>query len=439
MRKNNKGLFFGFLGIVLLGGIIVLSLPSVWSKVSYHVNQIYNDIFYKLNPPQQVVFSPSKITPDLIGTAVSGTLQAANSQSTPTAQSTATPTLQPTATQIPLPASVYLKGVRPEAQMWNNCGPATLSMTLSYWGWGGDQKDTAAVLKPNQRDKNVMPYEMVDFVNEHTDLQALIRLGGDLYTIKALLNAGFPVLVEKGFEPANLAKEGWMGHYNLVIGYDDSKQVFYTQDSYLLALLKYEDRASSTGFEVTYDDMVKNWRAFDDIFIVVYPPDKENDVLNTIGALSDETNSYRLAYNRAVQETSTLSEPRDRYFAWYNVGTSLVKLQDYQGAATAYDTAFSIYPTIAENSRPYRMLWYQTGPYYAYYYTARYQDVITLATTTLDAESEHILEESYHWRGLAELAAGQQDAAIEDFKNAVRVHPGFAPSTQQLEDLGVTP
>ena len=65
--------------------------------------------------------------------------------------------------------------------------------------------------------------------------------------------------------------------------------------------------------------------------------------------------------------------------------------------------------------------------------------MISLATTTLDAEVEHILEESYHWRAMAELQLGQQDAAIADFENALRVHPGFAPSYEQLVQLGVTP
>jgi tetratricopeptide (TPR) repeat protein len=172
---------------------------------------------------------------------------------------------------------------------------------------------------------------------------------------------------------------------------------------------------------------------------VVYPPDYENDVLNALGSLADETNSYRVAYDYALAETTTLTDPRDRYFAYFNVGTSLVKLQDYQGAAAAYDTAFSIYPDIEEKYRPYRMLWYQTGPYYAYYYMARYQDVISLATTTLDAESEHILEESYHWRALAEEALGDRAAAVADLRNALRTHPGFEPSYQQLLEFGETP
>lgn len=427
-------LIFGILALLIITGII-LSLPPVWSRVSYYANKVYTEIFYKINPPQEVVFNPLQNTPDDVATAVQLTLQAEN----PAPTSTPQPTQAPTPTQVPLPSSIYLQGVRPEAQMWNNCGPATLSMTLSFWGWTGNQEDTAAVLKPNQRDKNVMPYEMVDYVNTQTNLRAIERMGGDLYTIKALLNAGFPVLVEKGFEPENIAKEGWMGHYNLVIGYDDAKQVFTTQDSYLLVLVNPADRAGTKGFEVSYEDMIKNWRAFNDVFIVVYPPDYENDVLNALGPLADETNAYQVAYDRAVAETTSLTDARDRFFAFYNVGTSLVNLKDYEGAAAAYDTAFSIYPSIDEQHRPYRMLWYQTGPYFAYYYSARYQDVINLATTTLNAESEHILEESYHWRALAEDALGDRQAAVADLRNALRVHPGFGPSYEQLLEFGETP
>jgi len=440
MQKKKKPIILIILALVGIG-VVILFLPPVWSRVSFHAKQIYADIYYKLNPPQQAVFNPAQNTPDDIATAVQATLQALMPSATATPQPIDQFTPTSTATQLPLPASVQLKGVNPEAQMWNNCGPATLSMTLSYWGWKGNQEDTAAILKPNQRDKNVMPYEMVDFVNGQTDLRALIRMGGDLYTIKSLIKAGFPVLLEKGYEPVDRTSNelGWMGHYNLVIGYDDAKQEFNTMDSYLLVFLDEKDRVKSKGFPVTYDQMISNWRAFNNVFIVVYPPDQENDVLNALGQLSDETNSYHVAYDRSVAETSSLTDVRDRYFAWFNAGTSLVKLQDYAGAASAYDTAFSLYPTIPEAARPYRMLWYQTGPYYAYYYTARYQDVINLAETTMATESEGVLEESFHWKALAELELGQRDSAIADLRSALKAHPGFAPSYDQLVNLGETP
>jgi len=61
----------------------------------------------------------------------------------------------------------------------------------------------------------------------------------------------------------------------------------------------------------------------------------------------------------------------DQFFAFYNYGSNLVSLRDFAGAAKAYDTAFALYDSLPEDMsiRPYRILWYQTGPYFAYYYT----------------------------------------------------------------------
>jgi tetratricopeptide (TPR) repeat protein len=84
-------------------------------------------------------------------------------------------------------------------------------------------------------------------------------------------------------------------------------------------------------------------------------------------------------------------------------------------------------------------MWYQTAPYFAYYYTARYQDVIDLATTTLDASSEPIMEESFYWRARALIALGDNEAAIADLKTCLEAHPDFAPCLEELNKLGVQP
>ncbi len=94
-------------------------------------------------------------------------------------------------------------------------------------------------------------------------------------------------------------------------------------------------------------------------------------------------------------------------------------------------------PTIPKEERPWRMLWYQTGPYFAYYYTGRYQDVLDLADGVLSITNEPVLEESYYWRGMAKLALGDNDGAIADFRKSEEVHPGFIPAIQQLNALGI--
>jgi tetratricopeptide (TPR) repeat protein len=444
LNKNGKRLLFLLAGLIVIG--VITALPPVWRRVSFYASQAYADVKYAINPPSEIVFVPGEGDPGFVATSVAATLTAAIPTPAPSATPThVTPVATPTATltPTPLPASIYLGGVIGEPQLFNNCGPATLSMALSYYDWGQSQVQAAEVLKPLQDDKNVMPYEMMDFVNNYTYWRALYRMGGDLQTLKVLLNAGFPVIVEKGFEPANLKKEGWMGHYNLVLGYDDSTQIFTTMDSYLLIHPpgggEISDVKSFPGFSVTYEDMLKNWRAFNNVFIVIYPQEKLNDVLNALGPLANDQDANRIAYERAMHEASTLSDPRDRFFAWFNVGTSLVNLQDYATAASAYDTAFGIYPQIEEVYRPYRALWYQTGPYFAYYYSGRYQDVIELATQTLDAMSKPILEESYYWRGMAYLALEDSESAVADFRESLKYHQEFGPSLSMLQQLGEAP
>jgi len=83
-------------------------------------------------------------------------------------------------------------------------------------------------------------------------------------------------------------------------------------------------------------------------------------------------------------------------------------------------------------------MWYQTGPYFAYYYTGRYADLITLADQTLNAMSEPILEETYYWRGLAYYALNT-DKAIADLRDSLKYHPGFAPAESMLYQLGEIP
>src|SRR5690606_2749998 len=132
----------------------------------------------------------------------------------------------------------------------------------------------------------------------------------------------------------------------------------------------------------------------------------------------------------------------DLFFACFNKGTSHVALNQYADASTAYDQAFREYASwdLSAGNRPFRMMWYQTGPYFAYYYSARYQDVINLANTTLnDTISTPTLEESLLWRGRAYYMIGNTDAAVKDYRAALQVHTDWFPAVQALQELGIQP
>ena len=463
MPNKRKKTFLVIVAVIVLLGVVV-SLPPVWSRVSYHSRVLYRTVKYWLQPPSEAVFVPSTSGDEVVVTPVAVAITAEDptsqptteptaipSQSSPEASFTPTPPPPPTLTPTPspsptpLPSSVYLAGVKCERQFMNNCGPATLSMYLSFYDWGKDQIASGGVLRPNDKDVNVMPYELVDFVNQNTEQRALWRYGGDLQTIKVLLNAGFPVMIERSFEPYSLRNEGWLGHYNLVVGYDDKRESLTVQDSYLMSYppwggeIPVETFDTFQGFDFFYTEMEQTWRSFNYVMIVVYPPEKENEVLQALGPLATEEEATRIAYERAMQETASQTDVRDQFFAWFNAGTSLVALQEYDAAATAYDTAFGIYPNIPSGSRPYRILWYEVGPYAAYYYTGRYQDVINLAGQTLGYMAEPVLEESYYWRAMSYYALGNRPDALADLRTSLKYHPGYAPSQALLDQINATP
>ena len=426
-NKQRQTLLLLFLPML---AVLVYNLPLVKSRLDWRLTEWRAELKYFLSPPEQVVFQPMQqanvqptITEPRIQSAPSITTTLPQVTPTPGPSITAAVSALPTTTPTLLPQSIQLTGVRYERQGWNNCGPATLAMALSFWGWKGDQYKIAPLTKPNTQDKNVMPYEITDYVNSETDYRALSRAAGDLPLLKRLIASGFPVMIEKGFEGVKF--DGWMGHYELITGYDDSSGRFTAQDSYM-----------GRNLQLSYSVIESYWRAFNDTYIIVFPSDRENEVMAILGPQADEGYNRQYAAQKASDEISTLSG-RDQFFALFNRGTSLVALLEYQEAAKAYDKAFALYPTIPEKERPWRMMWYQTGPYWAYYYTGRYQDVVDLATKTLENMSEPILEESFYWRGLAYEALEKREKAIQDFQTSLKVHTGFQPSVEQLKRLGI--
>jgi tetratricopeptide (TPR) repeat protein len=114
-----------------------------------------------------------------------------------------------------------------------------------------------------------------------------------------------------------------------------------------------------------------------------------------------------------------------------------VNLFEYADAGTAYDRAFQIYADLPHiELRPFRMLWYQTGPYKAYYYSGRLQDTIDLADQTLyKTISEPVLEESIYWRALAKESKGDIQGAVADLQKSVELNPNFFPGWTQLRRI----
>ena len=420
---------FAILSVLSIISYTLILNPTLQEKVGWHLNLWIIRVRVWLHPPEEIAFSSETEAvpdPDL--------LPSPNVENEVPADDNSIEIPHPTAPFAPIPSTYEIARGEYFSQhnRWNYCGPANIAMLLSMWGWEGTPDEVARAIKPYKLDKNVMPYEMAEFADEQPGIGALVRVGGDLDTLKRLIAAGFPVVVEKGPQFRDITYHiTWMGHYQLLNGYDDDQEFFIAQDSYIQA-----------NYEQPYDTLIDEWRSFNYTYLVVYPDHMENDLLNLLGDDADINQNYTNALKKAQDEIYLLTDA-DRFFAYFNYGTNLVNLRDYQGAADAYDQAFALYDALEVDVSeiPYRILWYQTGPFYAYYYTGRYQDVIKLATEAsieMVRDDEPALEESYYWRGKSKIAVGDKEGGIEDFLTCLEYHPGFSPCIDELNIQGVS-
>jgi tetratricopeptide (TPR) repeat protein len=304
---------------------------------------------------------------------------------------------------------VLLTKVKQEYQGWNNCGPATLSMNLSFYGWTGNQYDAAKYLKPDQEDKNVSPDQMIAYARS-MGFRAVQRVNGTLDLLKSFLRAGVPVLIEKGFEPE--ADLGWMGHYELIVGFNDLKHQFIAMDSYL-----------GPYQAVSYADLDRYWRQFDRTYLIIYPDSQTDTVTQLLGNQLDDTTMWADALTIAQAEAAAAP---DDPFGWFNLGTNYLALNNLPSAAAAYDHARQI-------GLPWRMTWYQFGLFDAYLGTGRYDDVLTLADATLKVTPN--IEEMYYYKGLALKAQGNLSGARSQLELALKRNANFEPAKAALAGL----
>ena len=325
-----------------------------------------------------------------------------------------------------LPPNYKLNGIQHIPQHWNNCGPATLTMALTYYGFPANQDPAASWLKPTSEDGNVSPWQMVAYVNTQlgSTVQALTRSGGDLDTLKTLLSNNFPVIIEAGYDPEP-ERLGWMGHYLLMVGYDDASQQITSYDSYLGPNKAY-----------TYDHINEFWEHFNNTYIVLYDIQRDAELKALLGTNADpiqnSLNALELNRQRA------LANATDKY-AWFNMGTNYVQLADLNPTAyqpKAYEYAATAYDKARELNLPWRMLWYQFGPYEAYNAVARYQDVLDLVHVQLkEPGTSQYIEETYFYAGVAREGMGDLERALSNYQEALRIDPNFTPAKDARDRL----
>ncbi len=353
----------------------------------------------------------------LIGIMLLVSIGSAQAQDTPTpaATDTATPiaAVSPYVPPMTLPTSARLEGLRPVYQLLNRCSSAALTIELSYYQWSGTYDDTMRYLNPNTEDVAVRLDEMISFVNLQ-GLAAVERVGGTIDLLKALVADGFPVLVENVYYDGPGAFKDWMSHNRVIMGYDDAKQELYSFDSLL------GNGTDNAGRPIAYTDMDNRWRDFNRDFLVVYRPEDQAKLQQVMGSYWDETYA---AETLLQQSNDELVGPTSDTFSLFNKGSALVLLGRYEEAAEAFDQSRSL-------GLPWRMMWYQYGPFEAYYQVGRYQDMLDLARDVIATTPG--VEESYYYAGLAYEQLGDLERAKSNFEVALWRNQNFTAAAAAL-------
>jgi tetratricopeptide (TPR) repeat protein len=163
------------------------------------------------------------------------------------------------------------------SQLRNHCGPASVELCLRYFGVSADQVEVAREIK--HPDGGTPVHRMREYMNGagfHTR-----RVEADLPKLKAILDAGVPVIIEEDYSTTR--------HVAVAIGYDDRRQLLEVQDP-----MTHEIR------ETPYDALPK-LREFSNHGALVSIPGDRPDLaakLDAIGAVECE---YMSLTDRAWQ------------------------------------------------------------------------------------------------------------------------------------------
>lgn len=301
------------------------------------------------------------------------------------------PIIVPESYLIDLPTHMY--------QTFNNCGPATLTMVLNYFGETVTQKQLGDILRPYQvasgdnDDKSVSLEEMAAEAEKRGYL-AYHRPNGTIDILKKLTSNDIPVIVETW-----LAPNDDVGHYRVVTGYNESTQQIIQDDSY-------------QGPDKYYDyEVFENlWQGFHYQYFVVVEPDKKDLVEQILANEVDKNIAWKNTIERAEQEKI----PGNPY-PIFNQSIANYHLGNYQESVDLFE--------MVENQLPGRMLWYETEPILAYKEVGNYDRAFQLIDEILNggnraaAELYQIKGDIYKEQGNEEQAKIEYDLAKRYNKN----------------------
>ncbi len=297
-------------------------------------------------------------------------------------------------------------------QTFNNCGPATLSMILGFYGKHVSQKELGDLMRPYQvsngdnDDKTIFTYEFVEWAKKY-NVEAIGRVNGDIDLLKTFTANGIPVVVKTW-----LHVNDDIGHFRIVRGFDEEKKVIIQDDSY-----------EGPNRKISYFDFLSMWQPFNYNYIVIYKPEQKDLVEAIIGKELDEKVAWQNSLERALKESQLDSE---NVYPFFNMSTAYYHLGDYKNSVAAFEKV--------ERSLPKRMLWYQIEPILSYKELGNYDRVFQITDNILQ-NGNRAYSELYQLRGEIYLIKGEREKAKSEFEQALTYNKYYEPAKEALSEF----
>ena len=321
------------------------------------------------------------------------------------------------ASETELPLIRRLEGLQMIHQDTNRCSAAALTMQLTYFSeFNETYQNIIQRLNPYGGDVSVRIEEMADAAREY-GLGAVVRRGGTLDLLKQLIAAGFPVLIENVYYDGAGGWDDWMSHNRVLVGYDDLQEILYFFDPLL------GNGPDGGGRPMSYSEVEQRWRAFNRDYLVVYKMEDEPLLQSILGEQWDP--QFNAIWTLTVAE-GELESPTADSFALFNRGWAYLQLEEYEQAAASFDEALTL-------GLPWRMLWYEFGPFEAYLAVGRYDDVINLVYQTLQTTDG--VEEMYYYIARAYAGKGEIDRAIANLEAALYRNRYYTEASDLMAEL----
>ena len=288
-------------------------------------------------------------------------------------------------------------------QTFNNCGPAALSMALSYYGINESQVTLGRQLRPYQvasgdnDDKSVTLEELAEKSVEY-DLVAYHRPMGSIELIKKFITYDIPVMARTWTK----VNED-IGHYRVVKGYDDATSELIQDDSLQGKNLRY-----------SYGEFNELWSKFNYDYLVLVPKEKEKVAEAILGSDLDVNSSWERAVENSLAELT--EDPTDIY-SRFNLSVAYYNTKQFDKSVEEFEKV--------ERQLPFRTLWYQIEPILSYYELGNYQRVFLITDKILN-NNNRAFSELYMIRGEIYKKQGKTDAARKEYEKAVYYNSNYA-------------